>query len=65
MVTDYRRLLNRQQQLDNKLKNLQRERDLKVDAINSKYQFQIDKVMRDIDITKLMVNASKTFVKEN
>lgn len=65
MVKDYRKLINQEQKLENDLRNLQRERDLKVDAINSRYQFEIDKVMRELSITKLLVEASKKFVEEN
>ena len=65
MVKDYRKLINQEQKLENDLRNLQRARDLKVDAINSRYQFEIDKVMRELSITKLLVEASKKFVEEN
>lgn len=65
MVKDYRKQINQEQKLENDLRNLQRERDLKVDAINSRYQYEIDKVMRDLAIAKLMIEASKKFVEEN
>lgn len=65
LVADYRKLINNQQGLENELRNVQRERDLKVDAINSKYQFEIDRIMRDLEMTKLIIEASKKFVEEN
>lgn len=65
IVKDYRKLIAQKQSIENDISNLGRERDLRVDAINAKYQFKIDKALRDLSMIDLMITASKTFVKEN
>lgn len=44
---------------------LQREKTLKVDIINEKYENKIDKVLRKIDFVKMQMNQAGEYAKRN
>lgn len=64
-VKDYNRLVNRNQKVANQIAKTQRERDLKVDTINKKYEQKIDRLLRKSNELQITVKNTKEFVAKN
>ncbi len=58
-------LKNELDALNLQMSSLQREKDLKVDTINRKYENKIDKVLRRIDFVKMQMDQAKEYAKKN
>lgn len=65
ILKDYKRLVNKSAELNNSMKKLQREKDLKIDTINSAYEFKIGKCLNEKIITDQLIKLSKEFVGKN
>lgn len=65
MLKDYSKLLNKKQKLNDKIANLQREKDFEVTKLGKKYESQIDLAMRDLSKTELLISVAKQFTKEH
>ena len=62
-VTDsYNKLINKQQMLEDKMSNLGREKDYKVQKIEKKYDSEIDKVTRELQAVALQIDSVKIYV---
>lgn len=64
-VKDYNKLVNKNQRVANAIAKTQRERDLKVDTINQKYEHKIDKLIRKSNEIQIVVKNTKEFVAKN
>ena len=64
-VKDYNKLVNKNQKVANAIAKTQRERDLKVDTINQKYEHKIDKLIRQSNELQMLVKNTKEFVAKN
>ena len=62
---DYNKLLNRKQKVADKIARTQRQKDLKVDTINKKYESQIDKLMREQSEINVLVSNTQEYVARN
>ncbi|MBR1984649.1 MAG: hypothetical protein IKA31_02820 [Clostridia bacterium] len=62
---DYNKLLNRKQKVADKIARTQRQKDLKVDTINKKYESQIDKLMREQSEINILVSNTQEYVARN
>lgn len=64
-VKDFNRLLNKQQKVEDLLAKTQREKDLKVDTINKKYESKIDKLIRQQQEIDIVVKNTKEYIQKN
>lgn len=64
-VTEYKKLLAKQDRLEKEYKRLGRSRDLKVNLINDQYQNKINAVLLDLDYVKDMIQTVKKFIDNN
>lgn len=64
MLKDYSKLLNKKHKLNNKIENLQREKDFKITKLDKKYESEIDLAMRNLNKTELLISVAKQFTKE-
>lgn len=64
-MTRYDDLLKRKKLLENKMANVQREKDLKIDKINNDYEAQLEELLRDLKLISNEISRSKEYVKEN
>lgn len=65
MLKDYSKLLNKKQKLNDKIANLQREKDFKITKLDKKYESKIDLAMRNLNKTELLITVAKQFTKEH
>ena len=64
-VTEYKKLLAKQDRLEKEYKRIGRSRDLKVKLINDQYQNKINAVLLDLDYVKDMIQTVKKFIDNN
>ena len=64
MLKDYSKLLNKKHKLNNKIANLQREKDFKITKLDKKYESEIYLAMRNLNKTELLISVAKQFTKE-
>lgn len=62
---DYNSLLNKKQRVDDKIAKVQREKDLKVDTINKKYESQLERLIRKQSELGIIIDNTKQFIKNN
>ena len=65
VVNEVDALKNELDALNLEMSSLQREKDLKVDTINKKYENKLDKVLRRIDFVKMQMDQAKEYAKRN
>ena len=64
-MVSFDELLSQKKLLENNLANLQREKDLKVDKINNKYDAKIELVIRALSVIDNELDKTKTYVSKN
>lgn len=64
-IKDYKVLLKRKDALEKERNRLGRERDLKVNLLNEKYQNKIDNVVLSLDYIDGAIKNAKEFVRRN
>lgn len=62
-VTDsYNKLVDKQQNLTDKMSNLGREKDYKVQKIEKEYNSKIDQITRELQAVALQIDAVKIYI---
>lgn len=64
VIKDYNDLLKRQQELNDKMSNLGREKDYKVQKIEKQYQSQIDNLVRDQEALAIVISNVEEYIKK-
>ena len=64
-MVSFDELLSQKKLLENSLANLQREKDLKVDKVNNKYDAKIELVLRALSVVDNELDKTKTYVSKN
>lgn len=64
-VRDYNKLLDQKQTVEDLIAKTQREKDLKVDTINKKYESKISKLVRKQNEINIVVENTKKFIEKN
>lgn len=64
-MASYDELLSQRRNLENMMANLQREKDLKVDRINNKYEAEIEQVLRALNVLDNEIDKAKMYVNDN
>jgi len=64
-MVSFDELLSQKKLLENNLANLQREKDLKVDKVNNKYDAKIELVLRALSVIDNELDKTKTYVSKN
>lgn len=64
-MASYDELLSQKRNLENMMANLQREKDLKVDRINNKYEAEIEQVLRALNVLDNEIDKAKMYVNDN
>ena len=62
---DYNKLLNQKQKVADLIAKTQREKDLKVDTINKKYENKLDKLMRKQSELEIGTSNTQEYVARN
>jgi hypothetical protein len=62
---DYNKLLNQKQKVADLIAKTQREKDLKVDTINKKYENKLDKLMRKQSELEIVTSNTQEYVARN
>ena len=62
---DYNKLLNQKQKVADLIAKTQREKDLKVDTINKKYENTLDKLMRKQSELEIVTSNPQEYVARN
>ena len=62
---DYNKLVNKKNDLDNEIARTQREKDLKVDTINKRYENKLEKLIRERKETEFILTSTKEFIAKN
>lgn len=61
-VNEFNCLLNTKQRFESKIAKVQREKDLKVDTINKKYESKLDKLVRKQNELDILVRNSQEYI---
>lgn len=64
IIEEYNNLLKEQQRLDDKMSNLGREKDYKVQKIEKQYQSQIDNLIRDQEALAIVISNVEDYIKK-
>ena len=64
-MASYDEILSQRRNLENMMANLQREKDLKVDRINNKYEAEIEQVLRALNVLDNEIDKAKMYVNDN
>ena len=62
---DYNKLLNKKQKVADLIAKTQREKDLKVDTVNKKYETKLDKLMRKQNELEILTVNTQKYVANN
>lgn len=65
ILPDYDDLLNRLQDANNTMQNLQREKDYKITTIANQYDAKIDFVLREINSLEIQIKNAVSYVNNN
>ena len=61
-VREFNKLISKRERLENEMKQKQRERDLKVDAVNNKYEAEIGDILRQLDEIKIIIDDTRILI---
>ena len=64
VIKQYNDLLKRQQDLNDQMSNLGREKDYKVQKIEKQYQSQIDNLVRDQEALAITISNIEEYIKK-
>lgn len=62
---DYNKLLSKKQKVADLIAKTQREKDLKVDTVNKKYENKLDKLMRKQSELEIVTSNTQEYVARN
>lgn len=62
-IADINKIIEEKAYIDDMLAKVQREKDLKVDTINKKYESKIDSILRRQKELELIIKDTKEYVK--
>ena len=65
VIKQYNDLLKRQQDLNDQMSNLGREKDYKVQKIEKQYQSQIDNLVRDQEALAIVITNIEDYIKKS
>lgn len=65
VVSSYDSLLQEKQKMELLYQKLQRERDLKVDTINKRYEIKIARAIRRTDFLSMQIDQAKKYLGKN
>lgn len=65
VIKQYNDLLKRQQDLNDQMSNLGREKDYKVQKIEKQYQSQIDNLVRDQEALAIVIANIEDYIKKS
>ena len=65
VIKQYNDLLKRQQDLNDQMSNLGREKDYKVQKIEKQYQSQIDNLIRDQEALAIVITNIEDYIKKS
>lgn len=65
VVSSYDGLLQEKQKMELQYQKLQRERDLKVDTINKRYEIKIARAIRRSDFLSMQIEQAKKYLGKN
>lgn len=65
VIKQYNDLLKRQQDLNDQMSNLGREKDYKVQKIEKQYQSQIDNLVRDQEALAIVIANIEEYIKKS
>ena len=65
VVSSYDSLLQEKQKTELHYQKLQRERDLKIDTINKRYEIKIAKAIRRSEFLSMQIDQSKKYLEKN
>lgn len=63
-IGDINRLVSEKAKLDDALAKVQRERDLRIDTLNKKYESKLDKLMRRQTEVDILLKNTKEYVEK-
>lgn len=63
IIDRYKKLLEKQQSVADRLSNTQREKDFRVQKLEKQYQSKIDKLLQDEQSIALLIKIIKEFIK--
>ena len=63
-IGDINRLVSEKAKLDDALAKVQRERDLRIDTLNKKYESKLDKLMRRQTEVNILLKNTKEYVEK-